>query len=179
MARRATGGCSASVQPLAVAHATDKKAAAIKKSAVLADKGVKYSDRERMKTWIGEKKNLEQTLKARASKAAYLKTLADDGYTITSNNTDTADHVEYEVLKGDQSYEVQIELHKKTSMGSKVDVDRNMWRADATKEAMRSGKAVMATSLMIAPKTRPGPTRRRKSRRAWYSARTSPDTPAN
>jgi len=49
------------------------------------------------------------------------------------------------VVKRDHSYEVQIALDKRTGMGSKVDVDRNLWRADATEEAMRSGKAVMAS----------------------------------
>lgn len=129
----------------AVAQTTDKKVAATEKSAVLADKGVNYSDRERMKSWSGEKEMLEQKLKVGASKGDYRKTLADNGYTVTSINKDTADYAEYEVVKGDHSFEVQIDLDKKTTMGSKVDVDRNMWRADATKEAMRSGKAVMAS----------------------------------
>lgn len=133
---------------VAVAQTTDKKATATERAAVLADKGVNYSDRERMKSWSGEKEKLEQTLKVGASKADYRKILADNGYTITAINKDTADYVEYEVVKGDHSYEVQIDLDKKTSMGSKVDVDRNQWRADATKEAMRSGKAVTASKRL-------------------------------
>lgn len=129
----------------AVAQTTDKKAAATEKSAVLADKGVNYSDRERMKSWSDEQGQLKQLLKVGSNKGDYRKILADNGYTVTSINKDTADYVEYEVVKGAHSYEVQIDLDKKTSMGSKVDVDRNMWRADATKQAMRGGKAVMAT----------------------------------
>lgn len=130
----------------AVAQTTDKKATATLQAAVPADKGVmNYSDRDQMKSWTGEKEKLEQALKVGASKADYMKVLADNGYTITAINRDTAGYVEYEVVKGTQSYEVQIDLDKKTSMGSKVDVDRNQWRADATKEAMRGGKAVMAS----------------------------------
>lgn len=129
----------------AVAQTTEKHAVAMQKPAVVTDNGVNYSDRERMKTWTGEQALLKQQLKAGASKADYQKILADKGYTITAINKDTADYVEYEVVKGNQSYEVQIDLDKKTSLGSKVDVDRNQWRADATKEAMRSGKAVAAS----------------------------------
>ncbi len=130
---------------VAVAQTTYKNATATEKSVVLADKGINYSDRERMKSWSGEKEQLEQALKAGASKVAYRKILADKGYTVTAINKDTADYVEYEVVKGEHSYEVQIDLDKKTSLGSKVDVDRNLWRADSTKEAMQSGKAVMAS----------------------------------
>lgn len=131
----------------AVAQTTDKKATATERTAVLTDKGVNYSDRQRMKSWSGEQETLEQRLKVGASKDDYRKVLADNGYIITAINKDTADYVEYEVVKGDHSYEVQIDMDKKTSMGSKVDVDRNLWSADATKEAMRSGKPVMASKL--------------------------------
>lgn len=128
----------------AVAQTTDRTATATERSAMPAGKGVNYSDRERMKSWGGEKEKLEQALKVGASKADYRKILADHGYTITAINKDTADYVEYEVVKADHSYEVQIDLDKKTGMGSKVEVDRNQWRAEATEEAMRSGKSVMA-----------------------------------
>ena len=132
----------------AVAQTTDKAATATEKSAVPAGKGLNYSDRERMKSWSSEQEKLEQALKVGASKADYRKVLADHGYTITAINKDTADYVEYEVVKADHSYEVQIDLDKKTGMGSKVDVDRNQWRAEATEEAMRSGKAVMASKAL-------------------------------
>lgn len=59
----------------AVAQTADKKAAATDKTAVLADKAVSYSDRERMKSWSGEKAKLEQSLKAGAGKVAYGRSL--------------------------------------------------------------------------------------------------------
>lgn len=133
---------------VAVAQTTDKKANATEKTAVWADKSVNSSDRERMNSWTGEKEKLEQMLKVGASTGDYRTILADQGYTITAINKDTAEYVEYEVVKGAHSYEVQIDLDKKTSLGSKVDVDRNLWRADATKQAMRSGKPVMATKQL-------------------------------
>lgn len=64
-------------------------------------------------------------------------------------STILTDYVEYEVVKGPDSLEVQIDLDKSTKMGKKVDVGSNLWRADATKEAMRSGKPVMATKTLV------------------------------
>ncbi|MEZ5635920.1 MAG: hypothetical protein R3E92_02160 [Burkholderiaceae bacterium] len=133
---------------LNVAHAQTSdthKSAGGDKVMAPAGKTIDYSDRSRLKSWSGEKEQLEQKLKTGAAKADYMKILADSGYTVTAINKDTADYVEYEVVKGDHSYEVQIDLDKKTHMASKVDVDRNLWRADATKNALRSGKAVKAT----------------------------------
>lgn len=118
------------------------------KTAVLSGMGMSSSDRDQMKGWSGERDRLAQSLKAGASKDDYRKTLADQGYTITAINTDTADYTEYEVVKGNQSFEVQIDLDKKTRMGSKVEVERNQWRADATKDAMRTGKPVMASKKL-------------------------------
>lgn len=118
------------------------------KTAVLYGAGANSSDRAQMKSWSGERDRLAQTLRAGASKDDYRKILADQGYTITAINSDTADYTEYEVVKGNQSYEVQIDLDKKTSMGSKVEVERNQWRADATKNAMRSGKPMMASKRL-------------------------------
>lgn len=130
---------------VAVAQTTDKKATTTEKMALPADKTMSYSDRERIKPWSGDKESLAQALKVGASKPDYMKIIADHGYTITAINQDKPAYVEYEVVKGSDSYEVQIDLDKKTKLGSKVDVDSNLWRADATKQALRSGKAVMAT----------------------------------
>lgn len=137
---------------VSTAQAQDKKpAAATDKATVpMTDKSVDYSDRVRMKSWSSEKEMLESRLKTGASKADYMKAIADAGFTITAILTDKPDYLEYEVVKGTDSYEVQIDLDKNTHMGTKVDVDRNLWRADATKEALRSGKAVAATKALPA-----------------------------
>lgn len=137
-----------------VAHAQEKKpAVATDKATVLMDRNVDYSDRMRMKGWTSEKEMLESKLKTGASKADYMKAIADAGFTITAILTDKPDQLEYEVVKGTDSYEVQIDLDEKTKMGSKVDVDRNLWRADSTKQALRSGKAVAATKALPAGHT--------------------------
>jgi DNA-dependent RNA polymerase auxiliary subunit epsilon len=132
----------------ASAQTSDKKLVATDKTAVLAATGPNDSDRAHMKSWSSEQDMLRQALKVGASKSDYRKVLADNGYTITAINKDSADYLEYEVVKGAHSYEVQIDLDKKTRMGSKVEVDRNQWRADATTEAMRGGRPVMATRTL-------------------------------
>lgn len=127
---------------------TNKVTAPIDKTTVPMDKRMDYSDRARVKDWTSDKEMLASHLKAGTSKADYMKAIADAGFTITSINSDKPDYLEYEVVKGTDSYEVQIDLDKKTKMGTKVEVDRNLWRADATKQAIRSGKAVAATKAL-------------------------------
>lgn len=130
-------------------QAQEKKAPVMTdKATVPMDKHFDYSDRSRMKSWTSDKEMLAAQLKTGASKADYLKAIADAGFIVTAINADKPDYLEYEVVKGKDSYEVQIDLDKTSKMGTKVDVDRNLWRADATKAAIRSGKAVAATKVL-------------------------------
>ncbi len=121
--------------PLAAAAATDKPAAA-------GDR-MSYSDRVQMKTWATEKEQLERELRLGQSKAYYPQALSDRGFHITSVNADKPDAVEYEVVKGTQTYEVQLSFDK-AGKASKVDVTTNMWRHDATKAAMAGRKMPVA-----------------------------------
>ena len=141
--------------------------------------GVGFSDRERMKGWTNKKDQLERELKLGQNKAFYLKTLTDRGFNITSVNTSKADAAEYEVVKGNQTYEVQIGFDN-AGKATEVDVTTNMWRTDATKAAMKGEKVPMATGFVkamrpsvIAPACRPGPTRRIDWRRRlpWATRR--------
>ncbi len=61
------------------------------------------------------------------------------GYQITSTNDREKDYLEYEIVKGDNSYEVQIDLEN--GKAKKVDVTANMWHSEATERAMASGTA--------------------------------------
>ncbi len=100
---------------------------------------IAYSDRERMTLWTDEKQRLESALATGHDKAAYLKSLADNGYTVTSINADKKDYLEYEVVKNTNSYEVQIELDQ-AGKGKEVKVESNIWRADATKNVLRGNR---------------------------------------
>ncbi|MEO6361789.1 MAG: hypothetical protein ABIO71_01035, partial [Caldimonas sp.] len=127
-------------------HAKDKSAMMPADKAAMAGTPhdrMAYSDRENMKPWKNDKDQLEAALKLGEGKDFYAKTLADNGYQITSINADKADYVEYEVVKGKHSYEVQIDLEG--GKAKKVDVATNMWRAASTKAAMRGEKTAAAT----------------------------------
>ena len=103
---------------------------------LVADPEGRYSDRRYMKDWTSEKDNLEKTLSAQPMKPAdYRKKLEEMGYKVTSVNAKEKDYVEYEVVKGKNSYEVQVDLDPKTQMGKKVDVDSNLWETDSTERA--------------------------------------------
>jgi hypothetical protein len=59
------------------------------------------------------------------------------GYKITATNYDKADYVEYEVVKDDETFEVQIEM--KQGKGTEIDVATNLWKAEATERALKDG----------------------------------------
>ena len=97
----------------------------------------RFSDRERMKTAKNTEEKLEKALKTGEEKAFYRRELEKMGWKITSVNYDKPDYVEYEIVKGDDSYEVQIDFDKNSHKATKVDVAMNIWKADATKQALK------------------------------------------
>jgi uncharacterized protein YmfQ (DUF2313 family) len=98
----------------------------------------RFSDRDRRADWGKGKEALEQSLKTGEDKAFYRKELEKMGYKVTSVNYDKPDYAEYEVVKGDQSYEVQIDFDKNTNKAKKIDVTTNMWQAEATERALQA-----------------------------------------
>ena len=96
----------------------------------------RYSDRDRMKTAKDSEDKLEQALKTGEEKAFYRRELEKMGWKVTSVNYDKPDYVEYEIVKGDDSYEVQIDFDKSSRKASKVDVAPNIWKTDATKQVL-------------------------------------------
>lgn len=101
----------------------------------------RYSDRDRMKTAKDSEDKLEQALKTGEEKNFYRRELEKMGWKITSVNYDKPDYVEYEIVKGDDSYEVQIDFDKNSHKATKVDVAMNAWKADATKQALKQQKS--------------------------------------
>jgi uncharacterized protein YmfQ (DUF2313 family) len=101
------------------------------------DNPERYSDRDRMKTSKNSADKLEQALKTGEEKSFYRRELEKMGWKITSVNHDKPDYVEYEIVKGDDSYEVQIDFDKNSKKASKVDVAMNAWKTDATKQALK------------------------------------------
>ena len=126
---------------------TDSTKAALRGKKVSAPKGAianpeRYSDRDKRKAYDSEEEKLEKTLKTGETKQSYRSQLEKMGYKITSVNADKPDYVEYEIVKGNDTYEVQIDFDKNSGKATKVDVTSNLWQADATDKALsqRQGK---------------------------------------
>ena len=97
-----------------------------------------YSDRMRMKTWTGEKDKLQKMLAVGHDKAWYAAELKKLGYQVTSVNESEKDYLEYEIVKGEDTYEVQIDMAN--NKGKKVDVTTNQWQSEATEKALAQQK---------------------------------------
>jgi hypothetical protein len=54
------------------------------------------------------------------------------GFMVTSVNYDDSTYFEYEVVKGDESYEVQINIDPTTNRATDVNVENNLWQSDFT-----------------------------------------------
>ena len=100
----------------------------------------RYSDRDRRKAYDSEEEKLEKTLKTGENKKNYRDQLEKLGYKITSVNADKPDYLEYEIVKGDDTYEVQIDFDKNSGKATKVDVTANLWQAEATDKALKSAQ---------------------------------------
>src|SRR5215471_17901539 len=78
-----------------------------------------YSDRDRMKSSADEKRELQQALKTGEDRDFYRRELERMGWQITAVNYDKPDYLEYEVVKGKSSYEVQIDFDKNSHKATK------------------------------------------------------------
>ena len=96
----------------------------------------RYSDRARMKQWSEGKGRLEKALRAGEGREFYRQELERLGYTITALNQDEPDYLEYEVVKGDNSYEIQVGFDGGSAKATEVDVAANVWKAKATEQAL-------------------------------------------
>ncbi|MEP7281631.1 MAG: hypothetical protein ABI696_06600 [Rubrivivax sp.] len=114
--------------------------AALRGEKVAMATGKDSSDRAYMKGWNDEKDALQKALGTGHNAAAYKSKLTQMGYQITAVNDAEKDYLEYEIAKGKNSYEVQIDLDDK-GMGKKVDVTSNLWEADRTDRKTDQAKA--------------------------------------
>jgi hypothetical protein len=120
---------------------TERKSGdAVQRDRSASEKGAnQYSDRDRRAGWEKGKDELEKALKIGQNKQSYRAELEKLGWKITSVNYDKPDYAEWEIVKGDQTYEVQIDF--KDNKATKIDVAANMWKAKATEDAMKTAMA--------------------------------------
>lgn len=96
----------------------------------------KYSDSQYTESWTKEKEALEAALPTGKTFDEYQKILKDKGYRITSMNEVDSGEVEFEVVKGEHNFEVQLERDDSSKSVTKVNVSHNIWQSEETEEAL-------------------------------------------
>jgi hypothetical protein len=95
-------------------------------------------------TWERGEDLLDQHLQPGQKISAYRNILGDLGFTITSVNYYTPDYVEYEAVKDDESYEVQIDIDENTGRATNLDIARNLWQTNATETALEQPEQMVS-----------------------------------
>ena len=98
--------------------------------------GNKFRDKQYLSSWNDEKEALEAALVPGKPMGDYQKILEDKGYRVTSMNDADTDSMEFEIVKGQQSYEVQLEADNASNIVKSVDVTTNMWQSKETERAL-------------------------------------------
>jgi hypothetical protein len=76
----------------------------------------------------------------------YQRKLKGLGYKIAATNYNNPDYLEYEIVKGDQTWEVQIDVDEDTNKATEVDIAPNVWQTDATRSLVREGQKMARTN---------------------------------
>jgi hypothetical protein len=58
-------------------------------------------------------------------------------------NYDKPDYIEYEIVKGNDSYEVRVDIDKNSNKAAKVDVVMNVWKTESTENALKQTGATI------------------------------------
>lgn len=107
--------------------------------------GPMYRDRGYVADWNAEMQAIESRLPIGQRIDTYTAALRDMGYTVTAVNDREPDYVELEIVKGRQSYEVQMDRDPRTGLMTAVDVTNNLWEADATEQALERNLSAPGT----------------------------------
>src|SRR5258706_3793679 len=99
--------------------------------------GSRYSDKSHRSDWEKGKEELTRNLKIGEDRDFYRKELEKMGYQITSINYDKPEYVEYEVVKGDRTWEAVVDVDKTSHTAGKVDVATNTWQASPTDQGVK------------------------------------------
>lgn len=118
----------------------DATEAALRGETVKSQTTSDSSDRRYVQAWNDQKDALEKALPAGQDRKFYESKLREMGYKITAVNEADKDDVEYEIAKGRNSYEVQIELDASSGKAEEVDVTTNLWKADETEAEVDMAK---------------------------------------
>jgi uncharacterized protein YmfQ (DUF2313 family) len=104
--------------------------------------------------WNQTQAELQKNLPPGLPADIYRRKLEDMGYKVTSTNYDKPDYLEYEIVKGDQTWEVQVDVDDNTHKATKVDIVANRWKTDATKQALENNKRMASGDESTYPEGR-------------------------
>lgn len=95
-----------------------------------------YSDDQYTETWSKEKAALADAMPVGKKFEDYQQILKAKGYQITSINDKNDKKVEFEIVKGDHSFEVNLERDAETKVVKEVAVSHNIWTSEETEKAL-------------------------------------------
>lgn len=93
-------------------------------------------DSDRMADWNEEHQILRGMLPAGEPIDSYMRRMGMLGYRVTAVNDSAPDHIEWEVVRGNDSFEVQLHKTPDTDQVNEVDVTMNIWPSKETKQAL-------------------------------------------
>ena len=96
--------------------------------------------------WNQGQAELQREIMPGMAPETYRRKLKDLGYKITSTNYNNPDYLEYEIVKGDQTWEVQIDVDDNTNKATGIDIARNVWQTDATRSMIRESQQMARTN---------------------------------
>jgi hypothetical protein len=96
--------------------------------------------------WHQGQADLQKNLPPGQPADVYHKKIEDLGYKITATNDKKSNYQEYELVKGDQTWKVKINVDENTHKATKVNVASNMWKSDETKRELERAKSNSASS---------------------------------
>lgn len=123
--------------------------------------------------WEQGQEQLERSLTTGQARDFYAKKLRDMGFRVTSTNYNHDQYLEYEVVKGNQSYEVQIDFNDDTNRATSIDIARNIWQTEATEAALAQSRRTTVADDRIATTDRPAVPAARRNRYSDRDRRSS------
>lgn len=96
--------------------------------------------------WNAGQADLEKNLSPGQDAKTYRQKLEQLGYQVTAVNYDNPSYLEYEVVKGDQTWEVQIDVDSQTHKATTIEIDPNVYRTEATTNALAGKTVTTATA---------------------------------
>jgi hypothetical protein len=96
--------------------------------------------------WHQGQADLQKNLPPGQPADVYRKKMEDLGYKVTATDDKKANFEEYELVKGDQTWKVKINVDDSTHKATKVNVTSNMWKSDATKQELERPKSTAGST---------------------------------